>query len=407
MQASLIDEDIPSGDERWVGPRPRPMSIATILIVGTVGMMMCGVQPLLLGTLVVEGRLSAAGLGWTTTAEFLTLGLGIMAAGAWFRPKHLRWYAALASFAVMVADLAILTERGWTIIANRTVAGLAEGILVWLAGCMIARSSTPARWAGIFLTMQNISQFAFAAVMPVTVMERFGANGGFIVLAFTALLALLLTSWIPTHFVELPVMVRESTGAPRHTLPALASLVSVFLIAAFSIGLFVYIAPLATQAQLDSKTMGFAVSTVLAASTVGSIIAAIVAKRVHYFPIFIVCVLVNAVVLAIFAAKPGAPLFLLASSIFGFSWLFFLPFQLPLVIESDPTRRIAVVLPGAQLLGGAAGPFLCSFFVTDEDSRGALVVCGICFFASFAISAALHLRRRRLDRTHRSLPTMA
>jgi hypothetical protein len=64
-------------------------------------------------------------------------------------------------------------------------------------------------------------------------------------------------------------------------------------------------------------------------------------------------------------------------------------------------------LPGAQLLGGAAGPFLCSFFVTDEDSRGALVVCGICFFASFAISAILHLRRRRLDRTHRSLPTMA
>ena len=395
MASSLMDDGRSRDDARWIGPRPAASGITAVLLIGTVGMMMCGVQPVLLGTLVIEGRLTAAGLGWTTTAEFLTLGIGIMAAGAWFRPRHLRSRAALAAFIVTIADTAIVTESGWEIIANRAIAGMAEGVLVWLTICMIARSSMPARWAAVFLTMQNVSQFAFAAILPATVMERFGANGGFVALATTALLALVLAPLVPASFVELPTAERTSSGSSRHSLAAMASLVSVFLIAAFSIGLFVYIGPLATQAHLDGKTMGFAVSAVLAASTAGSSIAAVLAKKMHYFPIFVACLIVNAAVLAIFAAMPGALVFIAASAVFGFFWLFFLPFQVPLVIESDPTRRIAVVTPGAQLLGGATGPFLCSFFVTDGDARGALAVCGVCFAASFVISTTLHLRRRR------------
>jgi MFS family permease len=381
-----------------MGSRPSTAAIAVVLSIGTVGMMMCGVQPVVLGTLVIEGRLSSAALGWTTAAEFLALGIGIMVAGALFTPVRLRSRTALAATLVLAADFAVVTESGWTIIANRTIAGLAEGMLVWVAVCMIARSSSPARWAGIFLTMQNVSQFAFTAILPSTIMARFGANGGFVVLGLTAGFALLAAPLVPRSFAELPVAASDGSGRTRHSLPALASLLSAFLIAAFSIGIFVYIAPLAAQAHLDARHMGFAVSAVLAASTVGSSVAAIVAKKVHYFPVFVACLAVNALVLGIFAAMPSAPVFMAAATLFGFFWLFFLPFQLPLVIESDPTRRIAVVLPGAQLVGGAAGPFLCSFFVTDDDARGALVVCGACFIVSFAISLVLHIRRRRLDR---------
>jgi hypothetical protein len=395
MDSSAMDNGRQSDDAQWIGPRPATSGITAVLLIGTVGMMMCGVQPVLLGTLVIEGRLTSAALGWTTTAEFLTLGIGIMAAGAWLKPRHLRWRAALAALIVTIADAAIVIESSWEIVANRAIAGLAEGVLVWLAGCMIARASMPARWAAVFLTMQNVSQFAFAAILPATVMGRYGANGGFVALALTALLALVLAPAVPASFVELPARKATSGGSAHPSLPAIASLASVFLIAAFSIGLFVYLAPLATQAHLDAKTMGFAVSAVLAASTAGSAVAAILAKKLHYFPIFVACLIVNAAVLVIFNLMPGAWLFIAASAVFGFFWLFFLPFQVLLVIEADPTRRIAVITPGAQLLGGASGPLLCSFFVTDSDARGALAVCGACFAASFVISTALHLKRRR------------
>ena len=117
MDSSLVDDGRSSDDARWIGPRPAGSGIAAVLLIGTVGIMMCGVQPVLLGTLVIEGRLSAAGLGWTTTAEFLTLGIGIMAAGAWFKPRHLRSRAALAALIAAMADTAIVTESGWEIIA--------------------------------------------------------------------------------------------------------------------------------------------------------------------------------------------------------------------------------------------------------------------------------------------------
>jgi MFS family permease len=103
-------------------------------------------------------------------------------------------------------------------------------------------------------------------------------------------------------------------------------------------------------------------------------------------------------VLVLLAKLPGLWTFTIAAGVFGFFWLFFLPFQLPFVIESDPTRRIAVIVPGAQLLGGAAGPLLCSFFVTDADARGALAVCAVCFAVAFLISVALHIDHLRKAR---------
>jgi predicted MFS family arabinose efflux permease len=383
----------------WIGPKPSKVPLVAVLLVGTMGMMICGVQPVLLGSLVLERRLSSAALGWATTAEFLTLALGIWLAGTFWKPTHLRSRIALAAVLAMIADGLVIGEQGTTVLLNRALAGLPEGILVWLTGCMIARSPLPARMAGIFLTLQNVSQFAFAAILPPTLMHRYGANGGFVALAFTAALALLATPLVPSSFVELAAP-RGHSGRAVYSGSVIVCLLSIFLISAFSIGLFAYIAPLGAQAHLSEEMIGYAVSAVLGASTLGSALAAAAAKKIPHYAVFAVCMLVNAIVVAVFATMPGAPVFLSTAALFGFFWLFFLPFQVPMAIEADPTRRIAVVLPGAQLLGAGAGPLLSSFFVTDTDARGALIVCWVCLLIAFAMSTVQHFRRRRQDRLH-------
>ncbi len=395
MDLAFDRPDEAAADDHWIGPAPTRAAIAALLIIGTVGMEIAGIQPVLLGALVQEHRLSSAGLGWATTAEFLSLGVAISLAGAVLKPRRLRTMAALAAVAALFADLLVLKQSGAAIIANRAFAGIAEGLLVWFPVCMIARSSTPARWSGIFLTLQGAAQLAFTFILPLTLMNTYGANAGFAALAGTAVLALCAAPFIPSAFADLPHAHHSATGSVFASPVAIASLVSVFLVAAFSIGLFAYLAPLATQAHLDEKILGFAVSGVLAASIVGSTLAAAAAKRVSYYPVFLVCLIINIVALIVLAQCPNAIAFIAAASVFGFFWLFFMPFQLPLVIEADPTRRVAVVLPGAQLLGGAAGPFFCSFFVTELDARGALVVVGVCFLTAFVISTILHLTHRR------------
>jgi hypothetical protein len=379
--------------------------MVAILTIGTVGMLICGVQPVLLGGLLAEQRLSAAELGWATTSEFLTLGLIISAAGALFGPRNMRLKMAVAAIVTIAADIAVRQQSGLAVVINRGLAGLAEGLLVWCAAGMIARSSAPARWAAIFLTAQNLTQFLFAAVAPTTVMASLGANGGFYAMAATAALALLMVPFIPNSFADLP-RAQAAAGAERggFSLASMLSLVSVFLIAAFSIGLFAYLAPIATQAGIDGRGLGLIVSVVLATSTAGSTVAAFLASRISFFSVFVVCLVVNAIVLLVLWQLPGLVLFSVAAGLFGFFWLLFLPFQLPFVIETDPTRRIAVIVPGAQLLGGSAGPLFCSFLVSDVEARGALMTCAACFGIAFLISLGVHLHHLRLARAAKVAP---
>lgn len=386
----------------WIGAPPTMLMMSSNLLIGTIGMLICGVQPVLLGALVAERRLSAAGLGWATTAEFLTLGLGIIAAGAMLKPRHLRPIAFAAAMITGLADLAMLVQSGNSILLNRAISGCGEALLVWITGCMIARAPAPARWAGIFLTLQGLSQLAFAALMPLTLMAAYGANGGFVGMAITAALAALAAVGLPKGMENLPTAER-SRSEVLMSLPSILVLASVFLIAAFSIGLFAYLAPIALQASLSQSQLGVIVSIVLGSSILGSAVAALM-PRLPYYPIFVANVIANAVILAMLWTLPGFATFCLAAAIFGFTWLFFLPYQLPMAVEVDPTRQVAVVMGGAQLLGGGAGPFFCSFFVSDSEARGALIVVGVCFAVAFVISSALHLWRRT---DHRRNPMVA
>jgi len=56
-----------------------------------------------------------------------------------------------------------------------------------------------------------------------------------------------------------------------------------------------------------------------------------------------------------------------------------MPFQTRLLIDIDPTRRVAMLLSAAQALGSAAGPITTSAFATKTDLSGALVADAVLF----------------------------
>ncbi len=385
-----------AGGGQWIGPPLSRPALGALLLLGTVGMEITGVQPVLLGALVNEGRLSPAGLGWATTAEFLSIAIAIGLAGGFLKPRRLRWIAAGAALIAICADLLTFTGTGSQLIVYRGVAGFAEGLLVWMPTCMVARSPTPAFWAGVFLTLQCSAQLAFASILPLTLMARFGANAGFGVLAVLSLLALAAAPLLPSSFADLPSHgARKGLRAALPDLRGAAGLLAVFLVAAFAIGLFAYLGPLADQARLGTATLGLAVSAALGAEIVGATIASMAARHLRHYPAFLICLAAYVAVLVILATKPGATSFIFAGGLFGFFQVFFMPFQLPLVIEADPSRRSAVILPSIQLLGAASGPFFCSFFVTDTDARGALAVCGACLAATLILTTYLHFGAHR------------
>src|SRR5215469_16720075 len=89
----------------------------------------------------------------------------------------------------------------------------------------------------------------------------------------------------------------------------------------------------------------------------------------------------------------SVPAYLATAGVFGFLWLFVLPFLVPMVIAADPSRRAALLIGGAQLVGGSLGPVIASTVVTDSDVRGALAFGAVAVVISVVIAVAL----RRLE----------
>lgn len=381
-------------DDHWIGRAPSASQIVAYLGVGTVALMFAGVQPILLDALVAERRLTAGMVGWSFTVEFLTLGLGVALAGAIFKPDKLALHGLWAGLALAVLNLAMFRASGLAVLADRAAAGLVEGVLVWLTMLMITRSATPARWAGIFLVTQGVLQVGFAAILPVTLMNRFGANGGFAAAAALALAGALAALALPRAAAPLPTDPELGEAGPqRLTARAMASLAAVFLTYAFFIGFFTYLPQLAGQAKMAPGQIGATVSLSLAVSILGSGVAALVARRLSYYSACLASVAVFATVLVLLWRLPTTPVFMVLASLHGFFWGFFMPFQMPLVIESDPTRRAAALVPTVQALGAAAGPVLCSFLVSDAEARGGLLVAGACLAIALLVVTVLHVQR--------------
>jgi hypothetical protein len=380
-------------DDHWIGRRPSRSQIAAFLIVGSLPLIIGGVQPIILGALVHEARLTASGLGWAITVEFLAIALGVSLAGALLPPRRLRLVGVTAAMILAAIDVYATRQTGLGVLANRALAGLAEGVLVWLTILMIARSATPARWSGLYFIGQAVLQVAFAALVPLLVMPAGGANGAFLALAATALAAGLCSLLLPSALDPLAPGEPASGSRERLPVPAIASLVGVFLVFAFFMGFLAYMEQLALQAGLTAQQAGLAIALALAASILGSGAAAILAKRLSYYVVFLVCLPVNLGVVLAAASLPHVSVFIALSAVYGLFWGFFMPFQAPFVIESDPSRRAVLLIPGVQSIGAAGGPLLCSFFVSGHEARGALVAASVCFLLAFVIATGLHILR--------------
>jgi hypothetical protein len=377
----------------WIGPPPNLVQACAVMTVGVMGVMIAGLQPLLLGALAQESRLTAAQIGHAATAELLTMGLAAGAAGAWLKAERLKLIALASGLVLALLNVLTIKTTGEMITLVRAAAGVPSGLMIWIAIGLISRAPRPERWSGIYLTVQTLAQFLLAAALTAWVVGRWGANGGFLAMAIVSGLCGLAGLFAPDRYAAL----HDEDGVQARGLPLAGwvSLAAAFLFLAFIVGVWVYAEPLSRQAGHAPGVAGAAVSLSLACQVLGGAAATVFAHRIRWFWALLVCGIIDFGLLFLLSTLPKPELYLAATGLFGFVWLFVMPFLAPMTIEADPSRRAAVLLGGANLLGSSLGPLMASALVTDTDARGALGFGAAALAVSLAIAVGLHLRRAK------------
>ncbi|CAN5839308.1 hypothetical protein BH11PSE6_BH11PSE6_14140 [soil metagenome] len=367
--------------------------VLAIFVVGVIGVLIPGLQPQLLGALAVEGRLSVTALGMLATVELLAMGIAAGAAGFVLPVTRLRAITGAALLIAGGADLMTPWLDSGPLFGARIVAGLAEGVLIWIMIGFIIRTDRPERWSGIYLAVQTLAQFAMASAIGYSAAS---STSGFGALGAVTLAGLLALPWLPDSYP--PLVAADDTGGvpPARALVALAGVVAYL---AFIVAIWVYLEPLALDHGIAPTTIHLMAPLALAMQVIGAGVATLLAGRLPARLAIAVVGLLNLGLLAILAAPPSPAAFVVATAAFGFLWLFILPFQITIAIAADPSRRAALLIGGAQLTGSSLGPLLAGILIGEKDVGRVLLFGAGCAIAGMTALIGAGTRRRPTGET--------
>jgi MFS transporter, DHA1 family, inner membrane transport protein len=366
--------------------------IGVTLVIGSVALLMLGLQPILLGELVDRHFITLEGVGIVAMGEILALGVGVALSDALLPISRHRLITMIAALVAAVLDIATLraaSDRGF--VAVRVASGLTEGVLLWAATSVIVRSASPERLAAIFMVVQTVAQAGVAALLAAVVVPRVSWQGGFEVLAALTGLCAIIAAWLPPSLAPLQTHAAEKL---RWTASCVVPLVIAFLQMAALGSLWAYLEPLGKAAGLDARGAQFMTSVVLVMQVIGGIAATGSVRRFAVVPTLgIGSAVLTAVSGGIHFLPSGAEsAFTLLCAVFGFAWLFLMPFQIALAFRADAKGRVALLIPAAQLVGSAIGPLVASLTVTEDDAHTVpLVSLGFALAAALLITAGRRL----------------
>lgn len=365
----------------------RPAIIA-VLIIGVISGFIPALQGVLLPQLVEEGRLGMAELGQVAMAEAMGTLIAVSLANAFLKPERLRLLVGAAALIGLLLDVMTARLSGGEILVVRFAHGLCAGVLLWLWVGLLTRIANPGRWVAIYVTAQASTLLVLSYLFATTVLPWGGAMAGFVVVAALYGLMGVLALFVPPYFAPLD----QAGGSIMPDRVGWVALFAVFAHLAAILALWVYIKPYGQQIGLDDATIGLAISVALGSQILAGLLATGLAGRVHAGRMLVFVSLASIGALVLLGMAHTALPFIIGTTAFAFFWMLGPPFHMPFLIDVDPSRRSAIHMATAQLVGVAAGPAIASAMITDIDVSGALLAAAVFYAAGGAIIAALGRR---------------
>jgi len=374
-------------------PEPVPLSpvnIAASLWMGSLGLLILGIQPVVLEPLVRFGRIDEASLGSIATVEILAIAIGSVFGARLLRPLSARAVALVGLLPFAGANLAMHWLTGLVpLLLARAVSGLAGGVWVGLAVVAIARSQRPERLSAAFLVTQTLLQLCLAALIPVVAQHLLAADIGFVGLALLGLAGIPVVLLLPRRLEPPRPHVGQSMAVGAAAWTALAGC-GAYLMGIVAV--WAYFGVWEHQIGMTEQAVGTIAALSLAAQVFGAAAAGWLSHLWRSRPWLLLIGMMQAAVVVGLLHWSGPVTQVGLALAFGFLWLFALPLQTRLLIDVDPTRQVVLHVAAVQLSGSAAGPLVAGLFVSAGRVDGALWT-GVVVLIASALLMGLGPRR--------------
>jgi len=373
------------------GPSPTRLALGACLLIGATGLLVLGVQPLLYGAYVHEGRIGEASLGLLAAIEIAAIALG-SAGGIALLSRMPARLVALIGIAITIA--ANLLPAVVPLLLARAISGAGGGLLVGVAAGAIARSKGLNAAAAAFLFLQAASQYAIlqwfaSAAAPGAATDVQHA------LAVIAALTALTLPLVPNNLASGG---HHDDHASKGAIPlsGWTGLAASALLVGAIVGIWAYMG-------LWLEARGIAperVAPMLTASMVGQMAGALVAisigERGHAGQRAVATGLGLIFIVALLFLRGAEGLVGWSLVVgYGFVWMVLTPALTGFLLEADPTRRSLPYAATAQLLGAAILPTAAGMLIELKGLDTVLIACAAAVILGLGmIGAALSLRPR-------------
>lgn len=377
------------------GPSPTGRALGACLLIGAAGLLVLGVQPLLYGSYVHEGRIGEASLGLLAAIEIAAIALG-SAGGIALLGRMPARLVAFVGIAVTIA--ANFLPAAVPLLLARAVSGAGGGLLVGVAAGAISRSKGLNAAAAAFLFLQAASQYAILQWFASAAAPSAAADVQHALAVIAALTALTL----PLVPKSLASRAHHDDHANKGAIPlsGWTGLAASALLVGAIVGIWAYMG-------LWLEARGIAperVAPMLTASMVGQMAGALVAisigERGHAGLRAIVAGLGLMFIVALLFLRGAEGLVGWGLVVgYGFVWMVVTPALTGFLLEADPTRRSLPYAATAQLLGAAILPTAAGMLIELPKEYGGLdtvlIACAAAVILGLAmIGVALALRPR-------------
>lgn len=356
----------------------------SLLMIAVISGIVPGLQPLLLGRLAAEGKISLAQIGHAATAEAIGMTIAAALAGAFLKPERLRLIILGAAAVAVVANLTVTQLAGEAILIARLLNGLASGVMLWVFVGALARVAGPARLVAINVTVMGVVMFALSTLFSAYLFPLGGSKAGYAAMAALGAAVGGAALVIPNRYEPLA----HARGIAIPSARGFAGLAVVLLNLAAILAVWVYIVPLGRQLGLTEEATSLAVSFSLGGQILAGLCCAILATRVPAVPALLFNFIGSLIGLALLALGGSLVIFYAGTVLIAIFWTTAMPFQMPYLIQIDPTRRAAMQMLTAQLIGIGAGPLLASVAVGSAGIFGAIGTASALFVVASLILLA-------------------